>query len=80
MGRPTLGPSKTERIPFMAEADEVRLIDDWRFANRVASRAEAIRQLIRKGLSCYRTERIVGSGDRPVVVHLDFEDRSGEAA
>ena len=35
------------------EADE---IDDWRFANRVPTRAEAIRLLIRRGLESYKAD------------------------
>jgi hypothetical protein len=40
---------KTERITTMMTPSEVRLIDDWAFANRIRSRGEAIRQLIEVG-------------------------------
>jgi metal-responsive CopG/Arc/MetJ family transcriptional regulator len=42
---------KDQRIPVMMTAEEVKAIDDWRFANRVSSRGEAIRQLIQAGLA-----------------------------
>lgn len=44
-------PLKDQRIPIMMTGAELQAIDDWRFANRVGSRGEAIRQLISAGLS-----------------------------
>jgi hypothetical protein len=41
---------KNVRLPLMVTASEARAIDDWRFRNRIATRAEAIRQLIELGL------------------------------
>lgn len=41
---------KTERIALMMTPDEVTAVDDWGFANRIRSRAEAIRRLIELGL------------------------------
>lgn len=41
---------KDVRLPIMVTATEAKAIDDWRFENRVATRAEAIRQLIALGL------------------------------
>lgn len=37
---------RQNRIPIMFSNDELTSIDDWRFENRVASRAEAIRRLV----------------------------------
>lgn len=45
MARPKLGESETERLHLKITADEVTAIDDWRFANRVPSRSEAVRRL-----------------------------------
>jgi hypothetical protein len=39
-----------ERLQLMLEADELRAIDDFRYANRMPSRAAAIRELLRRGL------------------------------
>lgn len=36
---------KDHRIPIMMTASEVEAIDDWRFKNRIGSRARAIREL-----------------------------------
>jgi hypothetical protein len=41
---------KDVRLPLMVTQDEAKAIDDWRFDNRIATRAEAIRQLIARGL------------------------------
>lgn len=46
-GRP---PKRTEKLQLMLDVEELRAIDDWRFENRLPSRAAAIRELIRRGL------------------------------
>ena len=43
-------PKRTEKIQLMLDDDELMAIDDWRFENRLPSRAAAIRELIRRGL------------------------------
>ena len=40
-----------ERMQIMLEANELRALDDFRFANRMPSRAAAVRELLRRGLS-----------------------------
>lgn len=47
---------KTERVPVMLEPSILRKIDDLRFANRIGSRSEAMRQLIHKGLNASNVE------------------------
>ena len=45
-------PSKrTEKLQLMLNDDELKAIDDWRFKNRLPSRAAAIRELLRRGLA-----------------------------
>ena len=41
---------KDVRLPLMVTRSEAEAIDDWRFQNRVGTRAEAIRRLIQLGL------------------------------
>ncbi|MEZ5799680.1 MAG: hypothetical protein R3D29_03285 [Nitratireductor sp.] len=41
---------RTEKIQLMLSDDEIRVIDDWRFQNRLPSRAAAIRELISRGI------------------------------
>ena len=43
---------RPNRIPFMLSDEELEAIDEWRFANRIATRAEAIRRLCRLGMEC----------------------------
>ena len=43
-------PQEPERIAIPMDPELVALIDEYRWANRLPSRAEAIRQLVRKGL------------------------------
>lgn len=43
-------PKRTEKLQLMLDDLELAAIDDWRFNNRMPSRAAAIRELIRLGL------------------------------
>ena len=43
--------SRGERLQIMLEAEELRALDDFRFANRMPSRAAAVRELLRRGLN-----------------------------
>lgn len=44
------GPHPNRIVSMLTDA-ELFAIDEWRFANRIGSRAEAMRQLISKGLA-----------------------------
>ncbi len=44
-------PKRTEKIQLMLDDNELKAIDDWRFENRLPSRAAAIRELIRRGIA-----------------------------
>ena len=41
---------KDVRLPFMVTASEAKAIDEWRYANHIPARAEAIRRLVELGL------------------------------
>jgi hypothetical protein len=43
--------SREERLQIMLAPEELAAVDDWRFAQRMPSRAAAIRELIRLGLA-----------------------------
>lgn len=46
------GPAKrSERIQIQLTEDELQSLDTWRFNNHIPSRAAAIRELMRLGLS-----------------------------
>ncbi|HTJ55968.1 MAG TPA: hypothetical protein VL418_00190 [Devosiaceae bacterium] len=40
-----------ERLQIMLETGELTALDDFRFANRLPSRAAAVRELLRRGLA-----------------------------
>jgi hypothetical protein len=40
-----------ERLQIMLDESELKALDDFRYANRMPSRAAAIRELLRRGLS-----------------------------
>ena len=42
---------RTERLQVMLEPEELSALDDWRFENRFPTRAAAVRELLRRGLS-----------------------------
>ena len=50
---------RTVRLPVMVSPSEAAAIDEYRFANRISTRAEAIRRLIEAGL---RAEACGGEG------------------
>ncbi len=43
--------SRGERLQIMLSPDELTLIDDFRFAKRMPSRAATVRELFRRGLT-----------------------------
>jgi hypothetical protein len=47
----TNGNNRGERLQIMLSADELTVLDDFRFRKRMPSRAAAIRELLKRGLS-----------------------------
>jgi hypothetical protein len=43
--------NRGERLQIMLTEEELRLLDDWRFSRRMPSRASAVRELLRRGLT-----------------------------
>lgn len=54
MARPKLGDTETERMQLKITTAEIEAIDDWRYANRVPSRSEAVRRLVQIGIRAHR--------------------------
>lgn len=51
MVRPRKGDEPLDqRVQLVLTTSELAALDDWRFARRIGSRSEAIRQLIARGL------------------------------
>jgi hypothetical protein len=45
------GVNRGERLQIMLSGDELTVLDDFRFRKRMPSRAAAIRELLKRGLS-----------------------------
>jgi hypothetical protein len=43
--------NRDERLQIMLTHDELRIVDTWRFAKRMPSRAAAIRELLKRGMA-----------------------------
>lgn len=43
--------TRGERLQIMLTAEELAALDDWRFKKRMPSRAAAVRELLKRGLS-----------------------------
>ena len=50
-----------ERLQIMLSGEELAALDDFRFENRMPSRASAIREILRRGLGV-AGEQAVGAG------------------
>jgi len=49
--------NRGERLQIMLTEEELRVLDDWRFARRMPSRAAAVRELLKRGLAAEGFER-----------------------
>jgi len=45
------GDTRGERLQIMLSGDELTILDDFRYKTRMPSRASAIRELLKRGLS-----------------------------
>jgi hypothetical protein len=43
--------NRGERLQIMLTPEELRIVDTWRFAKRMPSRASAIRELLKRGIA-----------------------------
>jgi hypothetical protein len=43
--------NREQRLQIMLTETELQLLDDWRFARRMPTRAAAVRELLRRGLA-----------------------------
>ena len=67
--------NRGERLQIMLMQEELRIIDTWRFAKRMPSRASAIRELLKRGLAAEGFAEVL-DGQRS----KDFSVLSDEAA
>ena len=55
--------NRGERLQIMLSREEVKALDDWRFQKRMPSRAAAVRELLRRGLSAEGFD-VAGAGQK----------------
>ena len=67
--------SRGERLQIMLTEEELRALDDWRFAGRMPSRAAAVRELLRRGLAA---EGALPGGGRAASKDYGVVERSGD--
>ena len=67
-----------ERLQIMLTAEEVTAVDDWRFARRMPSRAAAVRELLKRGLTADGFQQSDGRASREYGV-TDGANRAPEA-
>ncbi|HKD49075.1 MAG TPA: hypothetical protein VKB67_15415 [Rhizomicrobium sp.] len=51
---------RDERLQIMLAANELALVDSWRFARRMPSRAAAVRELLKRGLAAEGFDLVEG--------------------
>jgi hypothetical protein len=73
------GLSRETRLQIMLDDDELAAIDDYRFAQRIPSRAAAVRQLLRLGLQALGEPKSGRrSADYGVLRNADRKDESSD--
>ena len=70
--------SRPERLQIMLSADEIKVLDDWRFMCRMPSRAAAVRELLKRGLAVEGIDLdTAGKGSASFGVLPDQEEARG---
>ena len=64
MGSTMATDKRGERLQLMLTPDELTLLDDFRFRARMPSRASAVRELLRRGLTA-KSEDFAVTGENP---------------
>jgi len=67
---------RQNRIPFMMSDVELKAVDDWRFENRIATRAEAIRRLCQMGLIFSSFTEFFGRNGKELADYLHKVDET----
>ncbi|HKT53208.1 MAG TPA: hypothetical protein VJP88_02050 [Caulobacteraceae bacterium] len=67
--------TRGDRLQIMLTPEELKALDDWRFARRMPSRAAAVRELLRRGLLA---EGVIDTAGRTRSKDFGVTDGSGE--
>lgn len=71
--------NRQERLQVMLDPQELRAIDDFRFKNRLPTRAAAVRELLKRGLQSVNCgEALDGSRSKDFGVLGTFNDSGFE--
>lgn len=67
------------RLQIMLDDEEMQAIENWRFKTRMPSRASAVRELLRRGLTSegFKLANAGGASDTYGVVNTPVPDKSG---
>ena len=78
------GDPRGERLQIMLTKEELTAVDNWRFGRRMPSRAAAVRELLRRGLSAEGfavSDGATKSGDYGVIAdEAQKTSRTGKGA
>jgi hypothetical protein len=77
------GDPRGERLQIMLTKEELTAVDNWRFGRRMPSRAAAVRELLRRGLSAEGftvSNGATKSGDYGVISNQAPRNGKGAAA
>ncbi|HEV2531725.1 hypothetical protein [Phenylobacterium sp.] len=66
--------NRAERLQIMLTEEELTALDDWRFTQRMPSRAAAVRELLRRGL---QTEGVLAPESRTRSKDFGVVDHNG---
>ncbi len=68
--------ARGERLQIMVDAEELEALEDFRFNNRMPSRAAAIRELLRRGLAAtgYKLDKRPGASSEYGVTRSYSDD------
>jgi len=70
--------NRGERLQIMLTEEELIVVNDWRFARRMPSRAAAVRELLKRGLAAEGYDPIDGrSRSRDFGVLDDADSQTG---
>lgn len=68
-----------ERLQIMLTPEELRALEDWRFARRMPSRAAAVRELLKRGLAAEGFSMAV-DGSKSTDFGILIQKENGKAA
>lgn len=71
-----MGRERLVRLQIMLNGDELEAIENWRFKTRMPSRASAVREIMRRGLTAegFKVANLGGPSERYGVIDTPTSD------